>query len=108
MAGKEQNVEPDLTDQLCYYKEGPIRVIVQVKSQVQRNNHIYANLEILASADGILGPKLSIGAHMNISWATGYKSNQVFYLKPLKAYDVEDAIVQIDPKGRMRWFTSNP
>lgn len=108
MAGKEHKTEADLTDQLCFYKEGPIRVIVQVKSQVQRNNHIYANLEILASANGILGPDLSIGAHMNISWASGYKANQVFFLTPLKAYDVEDAILQIDPKGRMRWFTSNP
>ncbi len=100
--------EDDLTNQLCYYQESPIRAIVQVKSQVQRNNHVYAELEILASADGILGPDLSIGAKMNISWATGYRSNQVFYLKPLKAYNVEDAIAQIDPKGRLRWFTTNP
>ena len=98
----------NLTNQICSYKEGRLFAIVKVIEQITENNYVHAKLEILAVSDRGGETRHAIGDRFTVEWSVAYGpyGNMAFFMRPLKVYNAEDAILKVDPEGRYNWKTS--
>lgn len=99
----------NLIGQICEYKEGPIHAIVKIVSQQTRGEYVDARLEVLAHSHRMPIPALDVGAEFSVGWNLSSGWNQVFLMKLLKAYNVDDAVDIVNSTHRRKrtWITHN-
>lgn len=99
--------EQDFIGQICQYKEGPIHAIVQIVHQEKHGYLMIGTLKILARAHRTAIPDLDVGCEFRVSWDIVSGWHQIFFMRQLRAYNVEDAIDIINEGRTYTWITEH-
>ncbi len=92
---------------LCYYKEGAIRCIVEIKQERIEDNMRYMTVEVKASITRGGIPTTPIGTILKPSCLIGYEDYPfAFLMQRVKASTSEDAVAQVDKHGMFQWVYS--
>ena len=102
-----QPYDRDFIGQICQYREGPIHAIVQIVHQEKRGYLIEGTLKVLAHAHRTAIPELDIGCEFQVSWHIESGWHQTFFMRLLKAYNVNDAIDIINDRRKYTWTTGH-
>ena len=88
----------------CLYKESGIRAIVLVKQAIINDDVLTTKMFVLAqcyartSHHNIVGTEIQVGASLKGGW------NQIWQLFLLRAKNIEDAIIEVDPPLLYKWI----
>ena len=99
--------DKDFTGQIGQYREGPIHAIVQIVHQEKRGYLVEGTLKVLAHAHRATIPELDIGCEFQVSWNVESGWAQIFFMRLLKAYNVDDAIDIINDRRNYTWTTEH-